>query len=467
MYIIAVVYITIVILLAHWFAPDSYIWTRNTISDLAAQGYAYAWLMRLGFIGFGGLVLFGGVWKVVRSLKTAWPHSLVAVYGMAVMLSGIFSTMPFTPGSIYSVGQAALHSDLAALAGLAISIAMLLFMLTDSLPGRKVVHLSALILTLLFSGAFTVFDSLAGIFQRFLYPVGFAWLIFLEFPRLELPVRGLKKRQPGDKTDIKMKPEMFDWYTHYYSVVASSHANALYCEKVYGKNLCQHGFAEMDHLDHLIQVGEIKNGTQVLDLGCGNGMISEFIADKTGASVTGIDFIEGAIQQASNRTKFKRGWIKYLTMDMHHLNFPAQSFDVIVSIDTLYFGDAYEILKPMLPLLKPGGRLVVFFDQSAGPEVDLETYPKESILPDGTDLAVALNRLGLTYQTWDYTEKMLVHLRKRKPVLAELKEQFEIEENQFLYENHLGEAEGIERAYINAAGARYLYLVKVNGAVPG
>ncbi len=75
-------------------------------------------------------------------------------------------------------------------------------------------------------------------------------------------------------------------------------ANAEYCERVYGRNLCQHGFAELPHLDHLIQVAGIAAGSRVLDLGCGNGMIAEYIADQTAAHVTGIDFIERAIQDA-------------------------------------------------------------------------------------------------------------------------------------------------------------------------
>ena len=58
----------------------------------------------------------------------------------------------------------------------------------------------------------------------------------------------------------------------------------------------------------------------------------------------------------------------------------------------------------------------------------------------------------------DYTEAMLAHLRRRRPVLDELKPQFVAEGNIFLYESHLGESLGIERAYINDAGKRYLYL---------
>jgi SAM-dependent methyltransferase len=140
------------------------------------------------------------------------------------------------------------------------------------------------------------------------------------------------------------------------------------------------------------------------------------------------------------------------------LDFPPASFDVVIAIDTLYFTDIYETLRPVIPMLRPGGRLVAFFDQSCGPDKPLEEYPKDLILPDGTELAQALQRLGLSYRTWDYTEAMLAHLRRRRSVLLDLQAQFEAEGNRFLYDSHLGEANGIERAYVNGAGRRYLYL---------
>ena len=47
-------------------------------------------------------------------------------------------------------------------------------------------------------------------------------------------------------------PPMFDFYTRFYDAVVGSAANAEYCARVYGRNLCQHGFADLAHLDHLI-----------------------------------------------------------------------------------------------------------------------------------------------------------------------------------------------------------------------
>jgi cyclopropane fatty-acyl-phospholipid synthase-like methyltransferase len=256
-------------------------------------------------------------------------------------------------------------------------------------------------------------------------------------------------------------PIMFDWYTRYYAVVASSQANAAYCQQLYGRNLCQHGFAEMAHLDHLIQVSKIRPGERLLDLGCGNGMISAYIAEQTGAHVTGIDFIPEAIHQALLRTEDRRQQLDFQVMDMTRLAFPPGSFDVILSVDTLYFADVYDTLRPMIPLFKPGGRLAAFFDQSCDPDQPLETYPKEITHVDGTEIAQAFQRLGLPYQAWDYSQEMLDHLQRRKPVLASLKDQFAAEGNLFLYDNHLGEADGIERAYLNGAGKRYLYLVEL------
>jgi SAM-dependent methyltransferase len=253
-------------------------------------------------------------------------------------------------------------------------------------------------------------------------------------------------------------PPMFDFYTRFYDAVAGSAANAEYCARVYGRNLCQHGFADLAHLDHLIRVSGMGAGSRVLDLGCGNGMISEYFSDQTCAHVTGIDFIPKAIRDALARTKPKRDRLDFRVMDIAHLDFREASFDVIVSVDTLYFADPVETVRGCRPLLRDGGRLIAFFDQSCGPATPLEQYPSDITLADNTELARALQELGFSYRTWDYSEAMLAHLRRRRPVLAALKAQFAAEGNLFLCESHLGESLCIERAYTHNAGKRYLYL---------
>ena len=94
---------------------------------------------------------------------------------------------------------------------------------------------------------------------------------------------------------------MRDFYERFYRAVAGSPAHATFCERVFGRNLCQHGFADMAQLDALIAAVQLQPGQAGLDLGCGNGMIAEYIADRTGASMTGLDFIPQAIQPTPRR----------------------------------------------------------------------------------------------------------------------------------------------------------------------
>lgn len=193
-------------------------------------------------------------------------------------------------------------------------------------------------------------------------------------------------------TNEPEKPQMWDWYTQYYAVVASSQANAQFCERLHGHNLCQHDFTEMAHLDKLIEVADLRPGQRVLDLGCGNGLIAEYLSDRSDAHVTGIDFIPEAIRQAQERTRSKRDRLEFRVGNIGAPDFPDASFDLLVSIDTLYFTPLPETIGRMKQILKPDGQMAMFYSHGCLPHESLETFPKEKILPDGTPLAQALQQ---------------------------------------------------------------------------
>jgi SAM-dependent methyltransferase len=253
--------------------------------------------------------------------------------------------------------------------------------------------------------------------------------------------------------------ETHAFYEQFYAAIANSQANSEFSERLFGKDMGQHGFAEVSHLDHLVEVCGICTGCRVLDLGCGNGKISEYLSDMTGAVVTGIDFIPRAIQQAEERTRVKRSRLGFKLMDIAGLGFPPASFDVLIAIDTLYFTNLKDTLRQMVPILKPGGRMGIFYNQSWLPWTPIEAFNKATIQPDDTDLAVALRTLGLSYRYWDYTPKDIDHARRKEAIAEELRPRFEAEGNRFLYDSHVGEARGIQQAFAAKAHARYLYLV--------
>jgi ubiquinone/menaquinone biosynthesis C-methylase UbiE len=261
---------------------------------------------------------------------------------------------------------------------------------------------------------------------------------------------------------------MRDFYTDFYAATEHSRAHAAFCERVFGANLCQHGFADMAQIDALLDATHLGVGDQALDLGCGNGMIAEYISDRTGAHVTGLDYIPGAIRQATERTAAKAERLAFVVGDINHLEgMPSGAFDAIISIDTLYFSEDYvATIRELVRMLRAGGQMAILFSHGREPWVPVEQFDAEALAADKTPLAVALIANGLKFHTWDFTQEDCRLARLRQEVLTELKPDFEAEGNTFIWENRMGDARGISQAAQEGLQARYLYRVRLNDA-PG
>jgi hypothetical protein len=181
----AVIYWLVIILLAHFFAPPGYAWMHNTISDLASQGHTYKWIMQAGMIGFGALVISAVGLACLRARKVIWSLLPVALYGICILLSGIFCTAPIDPKIPYSLPEAQIHSGLATFGGLIMCLGVFWQVFASHRRQERVVHLIFFIGLVGVSSLFMLVDNGAfdlgiGIIQRILYLVGFAWLIYLE-----------------------------------------------------------------------------------------------------------------------------------------------------------------------------------------------------------------------------------------------------------------------------------------------
>ncbi len=103
--------------------------------------------------------------------------------------------------------------------------------------------------------------------------------------------------------------------------------------------------------------GEIRPGTRVLDVGCGNGYTcGEFL--KRGCQVTGIDLSVQGVELA--RKTYPQGRFEVLPADDHLLaNLQEEPFDLIVStevVEHLYAPRSYA--SGCFKGLKPGGRFI-------------------------------------------------------------------------------------------------------------
>ncbi len=79
---------------------------------------------------------------------------------------------------------------------------------------------------------------------------------------------------------------------------------------------------------NLVKSGKIKTG-KVLDLGCGSGTNSIFLA-KSGAKVVGLDISPSAIKIAKERAEAENVKCKFIVGNAYELDFPEEIFDLIL-----------------------------------------------------------------------------------------------------------------------------------------
>ncbi|MBU7018536.1 MAG: class I SAM-dependent methyltransferase [Theionarchaea archaeon] len=236
-----------------------------------------------------------------------------------------------------------------------------------------------------------------------------------------------------------------------------STVHSLLCERVYGKDLCQAGRVDMHQLEKLLEVLNLTSENRVLDMGCGIGKITEFISDLTHAHILGIDLASKAIQRAQARTEEKRARLEFREADMNNLSLPPASIDTVIALDTLHYLENLEkTIGQMKSWLQPHGQMGLFSFQYSS-----ENDTPDLLLPSNTDLAQALKKHDLPFQTWDFTERDKEYSRRLFQVATELKEEFKAEDNLDLYEDQIGGLEEDIQFLDAGKKRRYLYYVRM------
>jgi len=183
-FLLAVVYFIVVIVVAHFAVPSGYDWRDNTISELASQGHTYKWIMQSGLIGFGGILLVG-VFGYFREDTKRYYLVFMALYGLSILLSGIFCTAPVGPNLPFSVQESNLHSLFATIAGIAMSLGILWQVFASSNSRERWIRIALLVLVGGLSGLFGLAENQIlnldkGIVQRLLYLIGLTWIVYEE-----------------------------------------------------------------------------------------------------------------------------------------------------------------------------------------------------------------------------------------------------------------------------------------------
>lgn len=115
-------------------------------------------------------------------------------------------------------------------------------------------------------------------------------------------------------------------------------------------------------IEEATQSLKLEKGMRVLDLGCGRGLTSIFLAKEFGVTVFATDLWIGA---SENYERFRAMGVEDIIVpihaEAHDLPFAQEYFDVAVCIDAYhYFGVEKDYLdKHLAPLVKKGGQIAV------------------------------------------------------------------------------------------------------------
>ena len=97
---------------------------------------------------------------------------------------------------------------------------------------------------------------------------------------------------------------------------------------------------------------------RVLDLGCGYGWHCIYAMEHGASSVVGVDISHKMLEVAKEKTHFPQ--VEYKCCAIEDVEFPEESFDVILSSLAFHYVADYEILvKKIYRILKSGGKLVL------------------------------------------------------------------------------------------------------------
>lgn len=112
-------------------------------------------------------------------------------------------------------------------------------------------------------------------------------------------------------------------------------------------------------LDLLAQRCGIDENSHVLDVGCGTGGNSAYLAEKYGCRVTGFDISEQMVERANERAVSSglEDRLSFSVGDAYDLDFPDGTFDIVMTVFVSQFLDLKWVFTEFRRVLKEGGWL--------------------------------------------------------------------------------------------------------------
>jgi tocopherol O-methyltransferase len=162
--------------------------------------------------------------------------------------------------------------------------------------------------------------------------------------RKQLPTRV----RPNDKRKIV---EHYDLVSPYYRSLWGEHLHHGYW--IRGDETKE--AAQLQLIEHLAGLANVQQGSTVLDIGCGFGASSLYLARKYGAHATGITISPVQVEMARKAAVAASVDAQFLLMDAEALDFP-RPFDLLWSVESIsHYHDRQSFFANAARYLRAGG----------------------------------------------------------------------------------------------------------------
>lgn len=216
-------------------------------------------------------------------------------------------------------------------------------------------------------------------------------------------------------------------FDEFYRRANGSEAFARYCEETFGVDLTQDGFTDRDQLDYLTTFVHMNGRDVGIDVGCGNGKAANYVASRTGASMSGMDKSGVAIDFARERYGKADNWT---VGDINGLDLMPGKFTVALFLDSLYFSDDIRTtLERAYASLRDGGRIGIMHSdfRHDGPSQNGE-------------ISRIIRENGWRSNFVDFTDQHFLLMRRKNAVCKKHRALFEEESNLCLYDRIAAES---------------------------
>ena len=149
--------------------------------------------------------------------------------------------------------------------------------------------------------------------------------------------------------------EHYDLASHHYQELWGKHIHHGYW--ISGKESKEE--AAQNLIELLIRKSGLKHGSSVLDIGCGIGGTSIFLAKEYGCKVTGISISPVQVEMAREGAKNLANPPQFLVDDANDISVQG-TFDVLWSVEMIaHLRDRDNLFRRAAALLKPGGKMCI------------------------------------------------------------------------------------------------------------